>query len=261
MVADLVNQDVADDMAEAFVVLGPVIQDRPAVEPDHVGQSRHVAKTLLGQADALEQAEQVELALAFHLVEGLLGGEVVDADDQALAEPAKLRRQPLKNVVRRHFHLGQRGRFQVRPHGLVLARVSQRCIRLYKDARLTGAAKTGSVVPKARMVRVGNKMRAKTALTLLCMGLFSQLGVNAQAQTSGNVVHMAQAVSPDDDVPPPRTRQRRLRVTPYYAPDGVYPRYNPGPDAVRECNVAYVQEHRPSGTVITPHMSCYWRRG
>ncbi|MBC9883314.1 hypothetical protein G8O24_39170 [Bradyrhizobium sp. INPA01-394B] len=93
------------------------------------------------------------------------------------------------------------------------------------------------------------------------MGLFSQLGVNAQAQTSGNVVHMAQAVSPDDDVPPPRTRQRRLRVTPYYAPDGVYPRYNPGPDAVRECNVAYVQEHRPSGTVITPHMSCYWRRG
>ena len=55
--------------------------------------------------------------------------------------------------------------------------------------------------------------------------------------------------------------RRRLRVTPYYTPDGVYPRYNPGPDAVRECNATYVQEFRPSGTVIVPHMSCYWRRG
>ena len=105
-------------------------------------------------------------------------------------------------------------------------------------------------------------MRAGTAgLVLLCMGLFSLSGVSARAETAGTVVRMAQAVSPDD-VPPPRRRpQTRLRVTPYYTPDGVYPRYNPGPDAVRECNVAYVQEHRPSGTVITPHMSCYWRRG
>ena len=108
-------------------------------------------------------------------------------------------------------------------------------------------------------------MRVKTALTLLCMGLFSPLGVGAEAQTlaqtAGSGVRIAQVVVPDD-VPRPRRRpQTRLRVTPYYSPDGVYPRYNPGPDAVRECNVAYVQEHRPSGTVITPHMSCYWRRG
>lgn len=112
-------------------------------------------------------------------------------------------------------------------------------------------------------------MRAKTALTLLCMGLFSQSCVGAQAQTqnqilsqaAGSEIRVAQAVSPDD-VPPPRRRsQTRLRVTPYYIPDGVYPRYNPGPDAVRECNATYVQEFRPSGTVIVPHMSCYWRRG
>lgn len=114
-------------------------------------------------------------------------------------------------------------------------------------------------------VQVGGKMRAKTALTLLCMGLFSPFCVGAQAQTqaqtaAGPEIRLAQAASPD--APPPRKRpQTRLRVTPYYSPDGVYPRYNPGPDAVRECNVAYVQEHRPSGTVITPHMSCYWRRG
>ena len=104
-------------------------------------------------------------------------------------------------------------------------------------------------------------MRARTALTLLCMGLFSTFFVGpAQAQTAAPEIRLAQAGSPD--APPPRKRpQTRLRVTPYYSPDGVYPRYNPGPDAVRECNATYVQEFRPSGTVIVPHMSCYWRRG
>ena len=108
-------------------------------------------------------------------------------------------------------------------------------------------------------------MRAKTALTLLCMGLFSQFCVGAQAQTeaqtAGPTIRLAQA-APPDDVPPPRKRPpARLRVTPDYSPDGVYPRYNPGPDAVRVCNATYVQEHRPSGTVIVPRVSCYWRRG
>ena len=39
------------------------------------------------------------------------------------------------------------------------------------------------------------------------------------------------------------------------------PRYNPGPNAVRDCTATYVQEYRPSGTVITPRMNCYWRPG
>jgi len=29
---------------------------------------------------------------------------------------------------------------------------------------------------------------------------------------------------------------------------------------VRVCNATYVQEYRPSGTVIVPRMSCYWTR-
>ena len=97
------------------------------------------------------------------------------------------------------------------------------------------------------------------------MGLFSQFCVEAQAQTPAQPadagIRLAQLASPDD-VPPPRRRApARLRVTPYYSPDGVYPRYNPGPDAVRVCNATYVQEFRPSGTVIVPRVSCYWRRG
>ncbi len=59
-------------------------------------------------------------------------------------------------------------------------------------------------------------------------------------------------------------RQRRIQIYPradsHWEPD-VVPRYNPGPNAVRVCDASYVPEHRPSGTVIVPHMSCYWRRG
>ena len=111
------------------------------------------------------------------------------------------------------------------------------------------------------ILQVSGTMRvATTALTLLCMGLFSQFCPGAEAQTVGPEIRLAQAVP--SDAPPPRRRPpARLRVTPYYTPDGVYPRYNPGPDAVRECNATYVEEYRPSGTVIVPRMSCYWRRG
>jgi hypothetical protein len=59
-----------------------------------------------------------------------------------------------------------------------------------------------------------------------------------------------------------QTRKRRPRVRIYREDErGVYPSYNPGPGAVRECTAHYVQEFRPSGTVIVPRMNCYWRRG
>jgi len=86
-----------------------------------------------------------------------------------------------------------------------------------------------------------------------------QGGANAQSAVSG--VRLAQATAPDA---PSRKLHRpatRLRVVPYDEPDEVYPHYYPGPNAVRECNATYVQEFRPSGTVIVPHMSCHWRRG
>ncbi len=53
----------------------------------------------------------------------------------------------------------------------------------------------------------------------------------------------------------------RVYVYPRYNPDDVYPRYDPGPNAVRECTARLVQEFRPSGTVITPRMNCFWRPG
>ena len=92
-------------------------------------------------------------------------------------------------------------------------------------------------------------------------------GTIAQAQTASTGLRVAQA--PDVSRPAvtdasAQQRRRRLQRVPIYrqewVPD-VYPRYNPGPNAVRDCTATYVQEYRPSGTVITPRMNCYWRPG
>jgi hypothetical protein len=92
-------------------------------------------------------------------------------------------------------------------------------------------------------------------------GTFSLLAAGAEAQTAAQGTRIAQAtvVTEPQPVRPPR----RLRIYPRYQaePDEVYPRYDPGPNAVRVCNATYVQEFRPSGTVIVPHMTCVWRRG
>src|SRR6516164_484874 len=53
MVADLVHQHVGDDRAQRLVVLGPVVEDRPAVEPHHVGHLSGRAFRAKRQADAL----------------------------------------------------------------------------------------------------------------------------------------------------------------------------------------------------------------
>src|SRR4051812_23180654 len=56
----------------------------------------------------------------------------------------------------------------------------------------------------------------------------------------------------------PRSYPYRNFPTTYPLP---YPIEYPGPNAVRECRARYVEDHRPSGTVIVPRMQCWWARG
>jgi hypothetical protein len=114
---------------------------------------------------------------------------------------------------------------------------------------------------------VGAMMWIRTAaMGVALAGVFSLLATEGRAQTAPQGMRTAQAAQPMAAEISAQSRVRRpatrLRVYPRYEwePD-VYPRYNPGPNAVRECSATYVQEYRPSGTVIVPRMSCYWRRG
>ena len=107
----------------------------------------------------------------------------------------------------------------------------------------------------------------KRIVTVAIWAAFAGLllsGTMAQAQTASPELRVATATKP--------ARHGCVRAAPAaaaagadlsaeeWAPD-VYPRYNPGPNAVRDCSAHYVQEYRPSGTVITPRMNCYWRPG
>jgi hypothetical protein len=105
----------------------------------------------------------------------------------------------------------------------------------------------------------------KWAISGVLVGAFSLLLTEAEAQTRSQGTQTAQAapVVGEPATQPAQRPPRRLRIYPRYQaePDDVYPRYNPGPNAVRVCNAVYVPEYRPSGTVIVPRMSCVWRRG
>lgn len=105
------------------------------------------------------------------------------------------------------------------------------------------------------MGRIG----AAVAAIIFTVPVISPVSI-ASAEQAQPMIRLAQAAP--SDAPPRRVYrpQARLRVTPNYDPDSVYPHYDPGPNAVRVCNAHYVQEFRPSGTVIVPRMSCYWQR-
>lgn len=66
----------------------------------------------------------------------------------------------------------------------------------------------------------------------------------------------------------PARARTRIRVTPAYPYrtfSTTYPvpyRYEyPGPGYVRQCASWLATENRPSGTVITPQMRCWWQPG
>jgi hypothetical protein len=107
-------------------------------------------------------------------------------------------------------------------------------------------------------------MRIRTvAVCIALAGALAWPAAGASAQTASTILRTAKPSQPPvvTDASAQRRRPTRLRVTPNYRPDDVYPRYFPGRNAVRDCTATYVQEYRPSGTVIVPHMNCYWRRG
>jgi hypothetical protein len=111
----------------------------------------------------------------------------------------------------------------------------------------------------------GSKMRFRAAvISAVLVGILSLLAPAAEAQTNSQGTRTAQAAPPADPLFTPSLRRpsRRVFIYPqrHFEPD-VYPRYFPGPNAVRVCNATYVQEYRPSGTVIVPRMSCVWRPG
>ncbi len=71
----------------------------------------------LRQAPPPEEAEQVEFRLALHLVQRLVVGEVLDADDEAFAQGAELLRQARERGIGHALEIGEAGRSGGAPVG------------------------------------------------------------------------------------------------------------------------------------------------
>src|ERR1700722_8894126 len=67
MVADLVDQHVTHHRGEVLAGLAPIIEQRPAIEKDHVDMGPRIADRFVQQIDAAIEAEQVERALELHV--------------------------------------------------------------------------------------------------------------------------------------------------------------------------------------------------
>jgi hypothetical protein len=92
----------------------------------------------------------------------------------------------------------------------------------------------------------------RTAVFILAAAGAIALGATMEtgsAQSSDG----ARQVKTQTAVSAPKARARtRIRVTPRYE--------NPGPNSVRQCTSWLAEEYRARGTVIVPHMSCWWER-
>jgi hypothetical protein len=105
----------------------------------------------------------------------------------------------------------------------------------------------------------------KLVVTIVMASLCGALGAApSSARSSGEGVGARNAMAQSQ---PPRARTR-LRVRPLYPNRHYHSLYPlpydveyPGPNARRECIDRLVTEHRTSGTVIVPRMSCRWVRG
>jgi hypothetical protein len=105
-------------------------------------------------------------------------------------------------------------------------------------------------------------MRMMMGAVGLAVAVASLMPVASRAQApAANALSQASRPATELSAQSRQRPLRRLRVYPRYEADGVYPRYFPGRNAVRDCIATYVQEFRPSGTVITPRMNCFWRPG
>ena len=93
--------------AERLLVLGPIVEDRPAIEEHHLRHGGHVHDALPREIDAVIEAEQVEGRLDVERVEHLVGGKVLHADDDIPAEIAEAARQALEGRVGDRLELGE----------------------------------------------------------------------------------------------------------------------------------------------------------
>ena len=98
MMADLVHEDVRDDIPQRFIAIGPVIEYGAAVEEDHVRLAWQITEASPIQAYSLVKAHQIEGICQPQLLKHLVGREVLHPHHDIAADLPEVLRQPLPGL-------------------------------------------------------------------------------------------------------------------------------------------------------------------
>ena len=110
---DLMNEYMGDDAAQGLLVLGPIVENGPTIEEDHVGERSRMSHLLaMGEAHTLEKSEEVELAFGLHVVEHVVIRKVRDPDDNVAGKLMKGFRQARIGVRCERIQILERRRFE-----------------------------------------------------------------------------------------------------------------------------------------------------
>jgi hypothetical protein len=103
MMADLVDQNMGDDIAQRFFMFGPIVQDRTAVERDAVGTFAGLQAETFADATTFEKAEQIKRRFQPHILDDLIVREIGDLNNDVAAQRTKLLWQMRKSFNRDGF--------------------------------------------------------------------------------------------------------------------------------------------------------------
>src|SRR5262245_20017610 len=106
VMADLMHQNVCDELAERFVALRPIVEQRAPIEKYHVGDLGDIHHAFPIETDALVEPHQVERAIDVQGTQDLVGGKILDANDYAGAECPKFIGQSLPGSRGKLLQLG-----------------------------------------------------------------------------------------------------------------------------------------------------------
>ncbi len=106
--ADFMDEDMGDDGLQAVVALAPFIEQRAAIQEDHVGHHPRRLIALHPDMAALVQPEDIPFGFQFHSGDDICIGKILDAQqDGGKVTPERLGK-PLDRSLGQQFDLGER---------------------------------------------------------------------------------------------------------------------------------------------------------
>lgn len=105
MMADLVDQHMADDPVQRLVMFGPIIEDRAAVEEDHGLNAVHAHAFLRSETGSVKEAEQVEFGFQPHAMHNVFAWEILDHKNDIGRQIAEFLRQAGESLPRHAFEI------------------------------------------------------------------------------------------------------------------------------------------------------------